>query len=1034
MTIRATHVRPADALSALGDAVREAKGDDPLAPLVVLVPTNAAGVMARRWLGANGGVASVDMVTLSRLAELIAGSSLVADGRRPVSTPLVDLAVRAVLADAPGPFADVADHPSTVTALRDLHRELRIAGPAALQSLATASRRGRDAARVSSLTADRLGADWYDEGDLLERACSLLGSGSTIAGLDRVVVFLPHVARGLEADLLRSLGAHGEVRLILATTGHEPVDAEMLDLVVRLDAVADPTPPSPAKSRIEPPVVVSTTDADDEVRHAVRSIVDHARNGVAFARTVVVWPADRPYARLVEHHLDAAGIPWNGRPGTLVTERLVPRFLLDLLQVDRRGLRRHDLFDLLADISVRDDRGGVVPTGRWERVAREAGVVRAEHWQPRLAHYAAAARARAAAVEAADGSASATSARADEADRLAEFVHRLQRDLGHPAATRTWSEWAGWCEHQIEWRLGERILGRLDEAERLAADHTSRVLDRLRHLDAVSPAVRRDEFRAVFAAEFEVAPGRLGRLGHGVTIGSLASTMGLDADLVIVLGAADGLLPPAPVIDPLVSDHDRRAAELATSDARTRRAHRSFLTHLQTAPRLEIGVPRGDLRATTERLPSRWIAAHAPEARLRAVSSHHAGLIHTEFPAADTEHRLRRLTALVAADPTTLAAACEHDPTAARALRMRAARRAPELTVYDGDLSAVDIAHFDRPVSPSQLEAWPACPHAYFVQYLLGVRPIDDATDDLALSPIERGNVVHTTLDRFNHLVLAGDLEQPGTSGWTPGHTRRLLTIYDEVADEFERTGRTGRAAHWHLDRAAVRADLVEWFARDGAEAADRGAHIVSSELRFGHDGDVTLPVADGRRLAVRGSVDRIDRRTDGDLVVMDHKTGSDRTYRHIAASDPTEACTRFQLPTYAAAALAVTGAGDPLETPIGVLAEYDFFAKGEYRRLGYEFDREVWERVAVDVAHVVSGIESGLFPAVTDPPQYEHYISCRYCQPDELGVHERFAEWDVKRHDPRLATWFPLDEQHDDEQHDDEHQVDGPRSSGGPS
>ena len=56
----------------------------------------------------------------------------------------------------------------------------------------------------------------------------------------------------------------------------------------------------------------------------------------------VLWPTRRPYARMVEHQLTAAGIPWNGRPGTGTDERMVPRLLADLLELDRRGLRRSD--------------------------------------------------------------------------------------------------------------------------------------------------------------------------------------------------------------------------------------------------------------------------------------------------------------------------------------------------------------------------------------------------------------------------------------------------------------------------------------------------------------------------------------------------------------------------------------------------------------------------------------------------------------------------------------------------------------------
>lgn len=993
MTVRCTAVTAPDALPALAEAVRAAKGKDPLAHVTVIVPTNAIGVTARRWLGGHGGVAAIDLVTPGRLAERLAGAELAAAGRRPVSTPLLDITVREVLRHAPGDFAPVADHPSTVTSLRDLHRELRTAGPAATASLRAGSRRAADAARVSSMVAERLAGDWYDEADLLQLAIEKVERGVPL--FERAVAFLPRIDAGLALAFLRAIGARADVHALLEWTGVPDVDVEAAAFArtvgADVEATAPPGPPAVTS-------VVSTTDADEEVRHAVRELVSAARDGTPFAHMAVVWPTDRPYARLVEHHLDAAGIPWNGRPGTLVTERLVPRFLLDLLQLDRRGIRRTPLFELLADIPVKTASGERISVARWERVARAAGVTRAEHWQPRLAAFAAAMRAYEEPRE----------REAVAAEQLAAFVADLQRDLGTWSRTRSWADWASWCERQVLHRLGRSVLDQLDEAERLASDHTNKVLDRLRSLDAISGPVGRHEFRAAFAAEFEVAPGRLGRLGTGVTIGSLAGTVGLQADLTIVLGAAEGLLPPAPVVDPLVGDHERATAGLPDANARRRRVHRSFLGHLTTSARTIVSVPRGDLRATTHRIPSRWIADHVPGAAEHVVDSHHAGLLATRFPAALAEHRLRARAAAARRGPGELTEACADDTVAARGLALRAGRRSDRITVYDGDLSGVAITHFARPPSASQIESWPACPHAYFVRYLLGVRPLDDAVEDLALSPMERGNVVHHTLDRFHRLVVAGELPQP-TQGWTDAHAEVLLTLFDAVADEFERTGRTGRAAYWALDRPTVRADLLRWFRRDGEVATGRRARVIHSELRFGYDDPVTLPLPDGRRFPVAGFVDRVDEQADGQLVVMDHKTGGAGDFTGITADDPTEGCTKFQLPIYAAAALALRGelAG---ASPTPVRAEYDFFEKGGYARHGYTFDEHVWGRVADDLGAVVAGIESGLYPNVTEPPKYEFYIRCHYCQPDGLGVHERWSEWSVKRNDERLRTWFEGD------------------------
>src|SRR5690606_16316661 len=101
------------AFAVLGELVAGAKRSDPLAPTAVITPTNAAGVAARRWLGRHGGVAAVEVTTLARLAESLAGPELARAGRRPVSTPIVELALRDLLAADPGGFRAVAQHPST---------------------------------------------------------------------------------------------------------------------------------------------------------------------------------------------------------------------------------------------------------------------------------------------------------------------------------------------------------------------------------------------------------------------------------------------------------------------------------------------------------------------------------------------------------------------------------------------------------------------------------------------------------------------------------------------------------------------------------------------------------------------------------------------------------------------------------------------------------------------------------------------------------------------------------------------------------
>ncbi len=71
------------------------------------------------------GVAAVTFLTVYRLGELLGAPRLAAEGRRPVSTPVIGAALRSALAKRPGVFRPVAAHPATEMALVSAYRELR---------------------------------------------------------------------------------------------------------------------------------------------------------------------------------------------------------------------------------------------------------------------------------------------------------------------------------------------------------------------------------------------------------------------------------------------------------------------------------------------------------------------------------------------------------------------------------------------------------------------------------------------------------------------------------------------------------------------------------------------------------------------------------------------------------------------------------------------------------------------------------------------------------------------------------------------
>ncbi|WP_134773015.1 hypothetical protein [Ornithinimicrobium flavum] len=146
------------ALDALTQVVAHLKQDDPLHPVTLVVPSNIAGIVARRHLarGFHPGrpaVAGLWITTLPRLAEQLAAPLLTGTGRRPATRAFVGATVRGVLLDDPGVFGEVADHPSTARSLARAHHDLRDVDDSACDQVAGTSSLCADVVRVHRATA-----------------------------------------------------------------------------------------------------------------------------------------------------------------------------------------------------------------------------------------------------------------------------------------------------------------------------------------------------------------------------------------------------------------------------------------------------------------------------------------------------------------------------------------------------------------------------------------------------------------------------------------------------------------------------------------------------------------------------------------------------------------------------------------------------------------------------------------------------------------------------------------------------------------
>ncbi len=1004
----------AAALDRLRGVVSELKQHDPMAPVTVLLPNNTAGLTARRFLAASGGgIAGLVLATLPRLAEQLAASSLAP--RRPATRPIVAASWRSALATAPGLFADVAEHPSTIQALTASHRELRDLSDGALDAVAGTSPLSADLVRLHRLVTGGLAADWYDATDLLVAAAERVRTDrGAVAGLGALVLYQPQELTRGEADLVEALSGTADLIVLTALTDVRRADRTVLRSLERLELTV------PDRDRARPPVatrVLNASDADDEVRCVVRDVVEALRTTPAH-RVAVLYTAESPYARLLHEHLGAAGLQANG-PGTRpVHERAVARVLREVLELPDRDMPRAELFRALAGAPVRDFSGERIPVAQWERLSRAAGVVRGDDWAQRLTRHAEAERRTIAQEEQAEDSRPGVIVRArrtaEQTERLRDFAVELRRRLTSADELTSWRELAGAVLELFEALVGDPATLPIEEQYAAAAVQGS--LRGMSTLDEVAAPVGLTVLRDVLDLELQQSLPRVGSFGTGVLVAPLSASIGLAADVVYVVGLAEDLYPGRLHAHALLPEPARQAAggELALSRDRLDAKHRHLLAAFAAgATEVVASFPRGDLRRSSRRLPSRWLlpslrglagdkrmaATHWDEAaygEAMHTSASYAGSLTTDEPASPQEWQVR----------TVVSGRTLQDPVLDAARSLLRARASEAFTRYDGNLAGVDglpdYAREDRAISPTALESYASCPHAFFVERLLRVEPVEQPEDLLVISPLQIGNLVHESIDA---LVTELTDELPaGGAPWTPEQRARLLEIAETKADEFEAEGLTGHPRLWRRERARIMADLAWLLTDDDRWRAERKATVVATELSFGLDGQppVEVPVASGRVL-LRGSADKIDVGGNGTVYVTDVKTGSASRFEGIDV-DPVVAGTKLQLPVYAYAARAVLG-----NPELRVEASYWFVRKDRGRRVPVHLTPEVEDRYAHTLDVLVSSIAAGAFPAKAPEIADFAWVQCPYCNPDGLGHSEVRARWERKRFDPVLERLLRL-------------------------
>ena len=1016
------------ALEALAGVVAESQGDDPLAPVTVVVPSAPASVSVRRALGrrAATGLANVRTLALPQLAELLATPLASAGDRRPLTATWGAALVRAGLSEARPPLSQVPATAAVEEALTLTFARLREASDAELRALA--KRSARAAAVIDRFRDHRERLEGHlDRHDLLVLAATAVRDGrAELNELGPVILHLPRRLGRSDLALLEALAARTEVVAVLGVTGDPDGDRPLRRLVEQLEPVLGPAPAAPDVPDPVPARIVLVPDPDEEAREAVRTVLARLEaDPVDLDRIAIVSRVTSPYRLLLHEHLETAGLPHHTDLPWSVAQSTPGRVLLGLLDLPEHSFRRADVARWLRSGPIRWQ-GRPVPASRWDAVARRSGVVQGlDQWRDRLDQR----RSELAdAVEAGWSDAEYAESRTRQVDELQAFIAEIGGLLG--AGRRSWSAWSAWSQEVLDrYLLGND--GTIDwEADDLAdlRDVRARVAA-MADLDAVDGPADAKRFRRVLADELARTPRRVGRLGRGVQVGDLESVYGLDLDLVVVVGMAEGWYPPRHRDDPLLPDHELGDAGLADALGRPDRSdeRRDHLAARAAGADVVLLAPRSDPRGQRELQPARWLleelsartgwavgvgdVAELEVGGLERPRSFEESVRKVSVPLDGGERDLAALLASTAAgspelhDHPVVAA----DPRLARGLEAVAARRDRAYGEWTGHIGVRDELRIDDEAlaSATRLERFALCPFQYLLGNVLGVRAHEDPVDEEGITPRDRGSLVHQVLEEF----FAEALDRDPDAGWTDADLDRLHAIVDHVGEAYRARGMTGRDLGWELESSAIRRWLGAVLDRDADERSARQARPAAVELLFGGDSEhpaaeVGLP--DGRRLRFKGAIDRVDREADGSLLVIDYKTGRGVSYRNVD-EDRLDRGKRLQLPIYADAARRALGGDGP---PPPVEAYYWFVEDGGRKAWrGGPVDDAVQARFEDVVATVVEGIEGGDFPANPGEEGFYGPSHCGYCDFNRVCPSSRVDLWEGVRKDDALHRYVELAE-----------------------
>ncbi len=313
--------------------------------------------------------------------------------------------------------------------------------------------------------------------------------------------------------------------------------------------------------------------------------------------------------------------------------------------------------------------------------------------------------------------------------------------------------------------------------------------------------------------------GRGGREHPRVFIWGLLEARLQTADVIVLGGLTEGVWPQTAESGPWMNRPMRAAVGLPSPEERIGLSAHDFVMSSCAAPLAVLSAPRR--RASAPAVAARWLV---------------------------------RLEALLGADRKLQ----RHD--AAQWCRLLDRPDGPPVPVLP-PAPAPDVALRPRRLSVTEIETWLRDPYAIYARHILRLRRLDPL--EQSADAADYGSIVHAGLGRFFARIGLG---------WPADAARQLTADMDAALDDAHM--RPALAAWWRprLRRIAV------WAAEAEADRRAAGRPLVLCPEKPGE----WIFAAPAGPFTLHGRADRLERRPDGAIAILDYKTGQPPNSRQV--------------------------------------------------------------------------------------------------------------------------------------------------------